>query len=361
MKLLFLFSISLFLSVSLVAQIKKYPAYDFLVWSDEFETDGAVNANKWFHQTFLPNGNSWYNGEVQHYTNRIENSYVDGGNMYLVAKKETFTGQGVTKEYTSARLNSKFAFTYGRVEFKAKLPLGVGTWPAFWMLGKNIQEQGAYWFTEGYGSTAWPACGEIDIMEHWGQNQNFVQSATHTPSSYGATVNLGGQVIANASTVFHVYALDWYQDRLVFSVDDVVHYVYQPGVLNDETWPFYKEQYILLNIAILPNISSSFTQSSMDIEYVRVYQNTSAVNFNNLMQQDLTIFPNPVADICNIQIPKKQIGSNFSIYNIQGQLVKNIQANESNLQINTSSWEPGIYLLKQNNKFSLKSYKIIKK
>ena len=169
------------------------PVYDELLWSDEFDGSGEIDASKWFHQTQIPSGGSWYNGEIQHYTDRTANTYVSNGALHLVAKKETFTNQGVTKQYTSARLNSKFAFTYGKVEVRAILPTGVGTWPAIWMLGKNITEAGAYWQTEGYGTTSWPACGEIDIMEHWGANQNFVQSAMHTPSSSGGTVNHGGQ------------------------------------------------------------------------------------------------------------------------------------------------------------------------
>ncbi len=100
-----------------------------LVWSDEFDGNGAINSTKWFHQTQLPLGGSWYNGEVQHYTDRIDNSYVSNGTLKIVAKEETYTDQGYTKEYTSARLNSKYAFTYGKVEIKAKLPQGAGTVP----------------------------------------------------------------------------------------------------------------------------------------------------------------------------------------------------------------------------------------
>ncbi|MGB6268738.1 MAG: glycoside hydrolase family 16 protein, partial [Olleya sp.] len=148
------------------------PVYDNLVWSDEFDGSGAIDSSKWFHQTQLPAGGSWFNGEIQHYTNRIDNTFLSSGNLNLVAKKEVFTDQGYTKQYTSARLNSKFAFQYGKVEVRAKLPTGVGTWPAIWMLGKNITETGAYWQTQGYGTTGWPACGEIDIMEHWGHNQD---------------------------------------------------------------------------------------------------------------------------------------------------------------------------------------------
>ena len=246
-------------------------SFSTLVWSDEFNGTGAINSSNWHHQTQLPNGGGWYNGEAQHYTNRQVNSNVSSGTLKIVAKKETFTDQGQTKQYTSARLNSKFAFTYGRVEVRAKLATGAGTWPAIWTLGKNIIEPGAYW-TSTYGTTNWPACGEIDIMEHWGVNQNYVQSAMHTPSSYGGTVNLGGQTIATASSDFHVYTLEWTSQKMVFSVDGIVHYTYNPSIKNASTWPFDTPQYILLNVAMQPAIDPNFTQSAMEVDYVRIYQ-----------------------------------------------------------------------------------------
>ena len=180
--------------------------YTDLVWSDEFDTDGALNSSNWFHQTQLPAGGSWFNGEEQHYTDRIENSFVSGGFLNIVAKKETFTDQGETKQYTSARLNSKFAFTYGRVDVRAQLPFGDGTWPAIWTLGKNINEAGAYWETQGFGTTSWPACGEIDIMEHGLHSTNEVSIAIHTPSSFGATINTATEVISDVANNFHVYS-----------------------------------------------------------------------------------------------------------------------------------------------------------
>ena len=243
-----------------------------LVWSDEFDGNGAVDESKWFHQTLLPNGWGWFNGELQHYTDREENSYVEDGFLHIVAKEETFTDQGVTKEYTSARLNSKFAFTYGRVEARAKMPFGIGTWPAIWMLGKNINEPGAYWQTQGFGTTAWPACGEIDIMEHWGSNQNYVQSALHTPSSSGATVNHGGIMASDVSNTFHVYAMEWTADKIDFSVDGFIYYTYQPDPQNMSTWPFVADQFILLNVAIENSIDPAFTESDLVLDYIRVYQ-----------------------------------------------------------------------------------------
>jgi len=231
----------------------------------------AINSEKWFHQTLLPDGNGWYNGEIQHYTNRIENSYVSDGTLKIVAIRESFTDQDRTKQFTSARLNSKYAFTYGRVDVRAKLPQGFGTWPAIWTLGKNIDENGGYWQTQGFGTVGWPASGEIDIMEHWGNNQNYISSALHTPSSSGGTVNVDGQYIATASTEFHVYSLDWNADRMIFSVDGVEHYTYAPNDKNSATWPFDADQYLLLNFAIEPNIASSFTKDEMEVDYVRVY------------------------------------------------------------------------------------------
>ena len=208
--------------------------YNNLVWSDEFDGNGPIDNSKWFHQTFIPNGWGWFNGELQHYTDREDNSYVQNGYLHIVAKDETYTDpvQGITKQYTSARLNSKFAFTYGRVEARAKLPEGVGTWPAIWMLGKNINETGAYWQTQGFGTTGWPECGEIDIMEHWGSNQNYIQSALHTPSSFGATVNHGGLMANDVSNTFHIYAMEWTADEIIFSLDGVPYYTYSPSPQN---------------------------------------------------------------------------------------------------------------------------------
>lgn len=244
-----------------------------LIWADEFEEEGAINAKNWFHQTKLPPWGSWFGGLINHYTNRIENSYVDNGYLNLVAIKESFEDQGHTKEYTSARLNSKFAFTYGRVEFRAKMPSGVGTWPAIWMLNKEINEDGAYWQQQGFGKTNWPDCGEIDILEHWGSKQDSVQSAVHTKASHGHEVTtLGGQKIIDASDQFHTYSLVWTSEKMVFSVDGTQHYEYNPKVRNDETWPFDSDQYFLLNIAIEPNIEANFKKSAMQVDYIRVYQ-----------------------------------------------------------------------------------------
>lgn len=257
--------------------------YNNLVWSDEFNTNGSIDVNKWFHQTQIPAGGNWYNNEVQHYTNRTTNSFVDGGNLHIVAKKETFSDQNVTKQYTSARLNSKFAFKYGRVDIRAKVPNGQGTWPALWLLGKNVNEDGGF-FDANFGNTGWPACGEIDIMEHGifsDRPINYVGSAIHTPSSSGNTVNKGGIQASDISQNYHIYSINWSPNQITFLLDDVAYYTYNPSVKNASTWPFDLEQYLIFNVAIggyAGNIPPNFTQASMIIDYIRVYQNTTVDN-----------------------------------------------------------------------------------
>ena len=342
------------------------PNFNRLVWSDEFDNDGPIDGDKWFHQTQLPAGGSWFNGEIQHYTDRIENTEVIDGVLHLTARNETFTDQGFTKQHTSARLNSKFAFTYGRVEVRAKLPTGIGTWPAIWMLGKNINEAGAYWQIEGFGTTGWPACGEIDIMEHWGHNQNYISSATHTPSSFGATVNVGGQIIPTVSTEFHVYELEWTPERLVFSVDGVVHYIYDPEVKNAETWPFDADEYILLNVAILPTIESSFSASAMEIDYVRVYQEGDPVSTVELdAAAPLSYFPNPVEDNLTLILPTIPTHDiTFNLYQVDGKLIRTFERATASDTLTIGGWDEldrGMYLLKFQVAEQNYSVKVVKK
>lgn len=333
--------VSVFNTTALAQTDSEIDGYD-LVWGDEFDTDGALDDTKWFHQTQLPSGGSWYNSEIQHYTSREDNSYVEDGIMYIVAKKETFTDQGVTKQYTSARLNSKFAFTYGLVKVRAKLPAGSGMWPAIWMLGQNISETGAYWQTMGYGTTGWPACGEVDIMEHWGTNENVVSSALHTTSSSGGTINTGSQTIQNACTEFHEYSFEWDEEKMVFSVDDKIHYTYNPSTKNSSTWPFDANQYFILNVAILNQLASDFTESSMDIDYIRVYQKTSSVK-DNLTSSDITIYPNPANQIININSEKSI--DNVTIYNSIGRVVKTATSLGINPTIDISQLDKGYYIV----------------
>ncbi|NBC56962.1 MAG: family 16 glycosylhydrolase [Bacteroidetes bacterium] len=318
------------------------PIFDELVWQDEFNYSGPVDDSKWFHQTQLPQGNSWFNGEIQHYTDRIDNAEVSNGTLKIIAKAETFTDQGVTKNYTSARLNSKFAFTYGKVEIRAKLPTGVGTWPALWTLGQNIDEDGGYWDNQGFDTTSWPACGELDIMEHWGDNQDYISSAIHSPSSFGATVNTGGQNVSGASNQFHLYTMKWTEDFVRFSVDGVTHYTYNPAIKDDNTWPFDLPQYILFNVAILPNIESGFTESSLEVDFIRIYQEETLSLDEQEIVNSIKLYPNPVKHTLNIQTQTPV--TQYYIYNTLGNLIA--EEDLKNNTINVSQFSNGFYIIK---------------
>lgn len=324
------------------------PVFDQLIWADEFDGQGAIDSEKWFHQTLLPFGTSWFNGEIQHYTDRIENSRVENGSLKIEARRESFTDQGQTKEFTSARLNSKFTFQYGRVEIRAKLPTGPGTWPALWMLGKNINEDGGFWDNEGFGTTPWPACGEIDIMEHWGTNPGYISSATHTPSSFGNTVNVGAQILPTYGTEFHIYSLEWTPEKLVFAVDGIKHFTYNPPVKNAETWPFDDEMYLLFNVAILPSIEAGFTSSAMEVDYVRIYQQTP-VSTQVIPASEIRYFPNPVKDTLMIELGSAVNDMvTIRLFDPSGRLVKTVSRKAVDGTVALQNWEQlpaGTYLV----------------
>lgn len=335
--------------------------YTDLVWSDEFNGSGAINASKWHHQTVGPNGGRWYNNEIQHYTDSETNSFISNGNLNIVAKKEAKTQNNVSLDYTSARLNSKYAFTYGRVDVKAKLPSGNGTWPGIWTLGKNINEPGAYWQTQGFANTNWPACGEIDIMEHGLHSTNEVSSALHTPSSSGNTSNTASKMLADVANDFHVYSMNWSPNQITFLIDDIAYYTYKPSDQNDATWPFNKEQFLLLNIAMggySGTPDSNFTQSSMIIDYVRVYQNTSTAGINEGFNSKFSVFPNPASDLISIHTNK--LIDKVELYSVMGQLV----FTEENITkyISTQQIKSGLYLIKiySNDKITTKKILITK-
>ena len=244
----------------------------FLVWGDEFEYDGKLDESKWHHQIIPPNNGSWWNNEVQHYTNSTKNSIVSDGTLKIIAIKENYTVDNSTKNYTSARLNSKFGFKYGRVDVKAKLPSTQGTWPAIWTLGTNINEIGNF-FGDSEGSVGWPRCGEIDIMEQNGWNKNELYGYFHFANPQGEYGNHGNITsISNASGEYHIYSMEWTDEIIKILIDDK-EFV---SLINNGNVPYDNRHYLLLNIAIGGNlggdIDPSFSQDRMEIDYVRVFQ-----------------------------------------------------------------------------------------
>lgn len=226
-----------------------------LIWSEEFDVPGAPNPAKWGYDL---GAGGWGNAELQNYTNRADNVIVSNGTLKITAKAESYNGSA----YTSARILSKdkFSFKYGKVEVRAKLPTGLGTWPAIWMLGNNISTAG------------WPACGEIDIMEHIGNQQNKIYGTLHHPGHSGGNGDGGTVTIPNVSTEFHKYSLDWSAATIKISVDDVPFFTFS----NNSSLPFNQNFFIILNVAMGGTfggtIDPAFSSSTLEIDYVRVYQ-----------------------------------------------------------------------------------------
>lgn len=198
-------------------------------------------------------------------------------------------------------------------------------------------------------------------MEHWGYNQNYVQSALHTPSSFGNTENHGGLFDEDVSTEFHVYGLEWMEDRMYFSIDGTVFYTYKPEVRNADTWPFTADQYLLLNVAMVGDVVSSFTESPMVIDYVRVYQEGPATSIDPSYLQDVRLFPNPVDDELRIELPDALQGAEVKVYTYAGQLVETTHLQGAVLQLDWSGYRSGIYLVVIEADKSFLSYKVLKR
>ena len=323
------------------------PVFNTLVWSDEFNYSGTVDSNKWHHQIIpIINGTDWANGELQHYTNQLSNSFVSNGSLKIKAIRENYTYNNVTKPYTSARLNSKFAFKYGRVDVRAKLPAEAGTWPAIWTLGANINEVGNY-FGSTYGSVGWPVCGEIDIMEQNGWDKtNLIGHLHYSNANTNVYQNEGSTTyIQDSSGEFHIYSLIWTENVIKILLDDVVFFERE----NTQEIPYDNHHYLLLNIAMGGNlggaIPSNFNNATMEIDYVRVYEESSLSSSNSTLNE-LIIYPNPTKDKLILKTPSHLIGSNVNMYSTLGQSLSNFTLDEVNTSIDLSSFKKGIYLLK---------------
>jgi len=226
---------------------------------------------------------------------------------------------------------------------------------------KNINELGAYWQLNGYGTVTWPACGEMDIMEFWGGNT--ISSAVHHPinGDLGTDEYTANSQYKNGVTSdFHVYAVEWNNERITFSVDGINHLNYEPLLKNQYTWPFDAEQYILLNIAVLSNVTTNFVQSTMEIDYVRVYQQSSLGTSNASNATNLVVFPNPVTDQLHLIIPENQIGNSATIYSILGQEINSYILNTKQTVIDVSTFQKGIYLVKIATSSGIKRIKLVR-
>lgn len=237
-----------------------------LVWGDEFDSyTGLPNSTKWGYDL---GGDGWGNNELQNYTQSLKNARVENGMLIIEAIKEN-SGSRV---FSSARVVSKNKgdFTYGRFEIKAKLPKGVGTWPALWMLATE----------QSYGTSYWPDNGEIDIMEHVGFDENRVHGNIHTKAfNHGIGTNKGGSMlVSEATSEFHTYAVNWLPDKIEFQIDGKKYFEFtKESSYSWEQWPFNRKFYLIMNIAVGGNwggqkgIDDTVFPQKMEVDYVRVY------------------------------------------------------------------------------------------
>ncbi len=237
-----------------------------LVWSDDFDgaSGASPDASKWAFDIGR-GANGWGNSELQYYTDRPSNAALDGnGNLAITAKQESFGGA----PFTSARINTKgkFSQAYGRFEARVKTPYGPGLWPAFWMLGANID------------ATPWPQCGEIDIMEQRGQEPFINHGSVHGPgySGGGAITKAYGLTDGRFDTDFHIYAIEWGEGYIDYFVDNFLYQRITPNNVTG-TWVYDHPFFIILNVAVggnfvgFPTSGTAFPQS-MYVDYIKVYK-----------------------------------------------------------------------------------------
>lgn len=234
-----------------------------LVWSDEFNYNGLPDSTKWSYDV---GGNGWGNDEKQFYTfKQLKNARVKHGKLIIEAHQEKFN----TNYYTSARLvtKEKGDWKYGRIEVKAKLPKGFGTWPAIWMLATSKEIK-------------WPDDGEIDIMEHVGYDQGNIHASTHCKKYYHiiGTQKTAITTVTDCSEKFHIYALEWNADSISIFVDEKKYFTVTNEHTGNDAWPFNNPFHLILNIAVggfwggLKGIDAKIFPQKMEIDYVRVYQ-----------------------------------------------------------------------------------------
>ncbi|MCX7987013.1 MAG: family 16 glycosylhydrolase, partial [Bacteroidales bacterium] len=307
-----------------------------LLWSDEFNGT-SLNTAFW---TYEIGGGGWGNNELQYYRDGTANTTVSGGTLKIIAKRESYGGY----QYTSARIKTqgKYSVQYGNIQARLRVPMGQGLWPAFWMLGAN------------FSSVGWPACGEIDIMEHV-NSENTVHGTIHWngPSGYASYTGSTSTTPQN----WHVYSINWSSNNIRWYVDGVQYHVANIQNNINSTEEFHRPFFFILNLAVggnwpgAPNASTPFP-ATYEIDYVRVYSanmslnekvETAVSNPETSAEFTVNLYPNPSnSGFVQVKLANRIDNSTkVSLIDMQGRLVWSGTFSNENIQINTSSLAPG--------------------
>lgn len=301
-----------------------------MIWNDEFD-NSTLDNTKWINDV---GGNGWGNNEAQYYTVGNANLTIANGEARFIAKDEQFG----TNEYTSAKIISKnlFDIKYGKIEGRMKIPMGKGLWPAFWMLGTNID------------AVSWPKCGEIDIMEHI-NNETKVHGTAHWDNV--GHQYLGG-IINNDPTVFHTYSITWDSLAIKWYMDGQLFYLL--NIQNDVngTEEFHEKFYLILNLAVggnwpgYPDGTTAFPAEFV-VDYVRVYKDQAELTVNELQHNAINVYPNPTDGLLTIEGLTQETSLNYTIYSMDGDLLEQ-NALDFSKTIDINQLASGMYVLQLN-------------
>jgi beta-glucanase (GH16 family) len=318
-----------------------------MVWSDEFDGN-ALNEQIWAYNIGTGIG-GWGNNELQYYTNNPNNIEVSNGSLKITARQENFNGSN----YTSSRIitNNLMEFKYGKIESRIKVPIGQGLWPAFWMLGANFE------------TASWPQCGEIDIMEHI-NNESVTNGTVHWNNNTGHSYK--GSAVPFDENDFHVYAAIWDSTSVTFELDGHSYFRFPFLESNNTEAIFRKEFFLLLNVAVggnwpgNPDGSATFP-ASMEVDYIRIYNNDATGISEDIEIPSTYIYPNPFDDQFTISNLLDETTWDVRITNCLGQIVAQQKVTSSNSSIDSKNWNAGIYFVnlvsRENEQINLKVIK----
>jgi len=303
-----------------------------MVWSDEFESTTLDNS-KW---NFDIGGNGWGNNEAQYYTNSPTNLSITGGEVTITAREEQFG----TNAYTSSKIISKglFDVKFGKIEARIKCPMGKGIWPAFWMLGTNIDQ------------VSWPACGEIDVMEHI-NNDTKINGTAHWDNV--GHVYMGGISTLDAAQ-YHIYAAEWTSTNIKWFADGNLYYQLNINNGINGTNEFQLPFYLILNLAVggdwpgYPDATTVFP-AEMKIDYVRVYKDQLEASISENELGNISVSPNPTSGKLTIENSSESKLIAYKVFSLDGKLKQNATLEIHQKEIDLSKLENGVYFLKFTN------------